>query len=204
MLSLCDSLTKPSSYCMTTYLHQCKHAYDLSNSLARSWSELTKWNILDNKLTWKEHLTSKYNKAVALFWQCKQIVGKSWGITPRIAHWVYIAVIRPMITHAVVVWWPRVELEIARVLLERLQRLACLAITGAMNTTPTAAMEILVGLVPLDIHIKQVATTTDRMISTNNWKKYGTSKSHTCIQDEIQQNIPVAGMCRDYMIPAPL
>ena len=64
-------------------------------------------------------------------------------------------------------------------------------------------MEILVGLVPLDIHIKQVATTTDRMISTNNWKKYGTRKSHTCIQNEMQQNIPVAGMCRDYMIPVP-
>jgi len=62
--------------------------------------------------TWKEHLTSKYNKAVALFWQCKRIVGKTWGITPRTAHWIYIAVIRPMITHAAVVWWPRVELEI--------------------------------------------------------------------------------------------
>ena len=43
--------------------------------------------------------------------------------------------------------------------------------------------------------------TTYKMISTNNWKKYGTSKSHTCIQDEMQQNVPVAGMCRDYMIP---
>ena len=42
-------------------------------------------------------------------------------ITPRMAHWIYIAVIRPIITHAAVVWWPRVELEIARVLLERLQ-----------------------------------------------------------------------------------
>ena len=98
------------------------------------------------------------------------------------------------------VWWLSVELEIARVLLERLQRLACLAITGALNTTP--AMEILVGLVPLDIHIKQVAMTTCyRTISTNNWEKYGTSESHTCIQDEMQQNIPVACMCRDYMIP---
>jgi len=49
-----------------------------------------------------------------------------------------------MITHAAVVWWPRVELEIARVLLERLQHLACLAVTGALNTTSTAAMEIFV------------------------------------------------------------
>jgi len=27
------------------------------------------------------------------------------------------------------------------------------------------------------------------------------SHTHTCIQDAMQQNIPVGGMCRDYMIP---
>ena len=76
--------------------------------------------ILDSKLTWKEHLTSKYNKAVALFWQCKQIVGKTWGITPRIAHWIYIAVIRPMITHP-----------------------ACLAITGVYGAVkPCPLLEL--------------------------------------------------------------
>jgi len=32
-------------------------------------------------------------------------------------------------------------------------------------------------------------------------EKVWNEKSHTCIQDEMQQNIPVAGMCRDYMIP---
>jgi len=88
------------------------------------------------------------------------IVYFSLSVTPKIAHWLYVAVIRPVITHTAVMWCPRVELEIARVLLERRQRLACLAITGAMSTTPTAAMEILAGLVPLHIHIKQVAMTT--------------------------------------------
>ena len=71
-----------------------------------------------------------------------------------------------------------------------------------MNTTSTAAMEILVVLVPLDIHIKQVAMTTCyRMIRTNNWKKYGMSRFHTFTEDELQQCILVAGVCRDYMIP---
>ena len=89
--------------------------------------------ILDSKLTWKEHLLNRYNKAVATFWQCRRIVGQTWGISPRIMHWIYIAVIRPMLTHAAVVWWPRVELGIAKQLLGRLKRLACLAITGAIR-----------------------------------------------------------------------
>ena len=64
-----------------------------------------------------------------------------------------------MITHAAVVWWPRVELGVARAMLSRVQRLACLAITGAIRTSPTAASEVITGLLPLDIYIKQVALT---------------------------------------------
>jgi len=62
-----------------------------------------------------------------------------------------------MITHAAIVWWPRVELGVA--MLSRVQRLACLAITGAIRTSPTAALEVITGLLPLDIYIKQVALT---------------------------------------------
>jgi len=49
--------------------------------------------ILDSKPTWKVNLESKYNKAVATYFQCRRIVGKTWGITPKIAHWIYIAII---------------------------------------------------------------------------------------------------------------
>ena len=112
--------------------------------------------VLDSKLTWSEHLDHKYKKATALFWQCRRIVGSTWGTSPKICHWIYLAIIRPMITHAAVVWWPRVELGVARAMLSRVQRLACLAITGAIRTSPAAALEVITGLLPLDIHIKQV------------------------------------------------
>ena len=102
--------------------------------------------ILDSKLTWQAHLTNKYNKAILTFWQCRRIVGKTWGITPKIVHWIYVAIIRPMLTLVAIVWWSRVELGVAKTMLGKLQRLACLAITGAIRTTPTAAMEILIGL----------------------------------------------------------
>jgi len=38
--------------------------------------------------------------------------------------------------------------------LSRVQRLACLGITGAIRTTPTGAVETLTGLPPLDLVIQ--------------------------------------------------
>jgi len=65
--------------------------------------------IFDPKLYWRLHIETKRDKALASFYQLKSSVGKSWGITPKVARWMYTAVIRHMITYAAVVWWPRVE-----------------------------------------------------------------------------------------------
>jgi len=107
-----------------------------------------------------------------------------------------------MITHAAVVWCPRVELGVAITMLDRLQRLACLAITGAIRTTPTAAMEMLFGLVPLDTHIRQVAMNSCySMRSTDNWRRSGSYMLHTSIHDRLKENIPISSVCGDYMKP---
>jgi hypothetical protein len=45
-----------------------------------------------------------------------------------------------LVTHAATVWWP------SKAELNDLQRTACLGITGAMRTAPTAAVEVLLGL----------------------------------------------------------
>jgi len=70
---------------------------------------------------------------------------------------MYTAIIRPSLTYAAVVWWPRVNLKRASRKLEHLQRLACLYITGALRTTPTKALEIIVDLLPLPVFIMQTA-----------------------------------------------
>jgi hypothetical protein len=67
-------------------------------------------------------------------------------------HWLYTRVIRP-IFHAALVWWPKVKQKSTKTQLGRIQRMACLAITGAMKSTPTAAMEVLLNLTPLDLLI---------------------------------------------------
>jgi len=156
--------------------------------------------ILDSKLTWKENLQYNSKKAVALFWQCRRIVGKTWGITPKIAHWIYTTIIRPMLTHGAVVWWPRVELRVARTLLSSLQRLAGLSIFGAIRTIPTVAMEVLTYLLPLDIHIKLVAMSTCYRIKSNtSWKHTYDPNSHTHVVDQMHKVAPVTNMEGDRM-----
>jgi hypothetical protein len=65
-------------------------------------------------------------------------------------HWLYTRVIRPSILHAALVWWPKVKQKTTKIQLGRIQRMVCPAIMGAMKLTPTAAMEVLLNLTPLD------------------------------------------------------
>jgi len=127
-------------------------------------------------------------------------VGSAWGTGPKICHRIYIAIIRPMITHAAVVWWPRVELGVARAMLSRVLRLACLAITGAIRTSPTAVLQVITGFLPFEIHIKQVAMTTSyRMNILKNWKRVQNLGSHSHILEKMHKEVPFTGMRGDHM-----
>ena len=48
---------------------------------------------LDSKLTWKPHITRITRKATTALMQCRQIVGKTWGIKPSMLKWMYTVVI---------------------------------------------------------------------------------------------------------------
>jgi hypothetical protein len=63
-------------------------------------------------------------------------------------------VVRPIITNAATSWWPRIKFKTSQAELNEFQRMACLIITGAMRTTPTAAMEVLLGLPPLHLQVE--------------------------------------------------
>ncbi|CAH2099133.1 unnamed protein product [Euphydryas editha] len=134
-------------------------------------------------------MDAKINTATISFWQCRRIIGKTWGLAPNIVLWLYTAVIRPMISYGAVVWWPRTDLITASNKLQRFQRLACLAITGGMRTTPTAAMEAMLNLPALHLFIKQEAASAAVRLKTQNlWK---TSRSpHAEVLHEVMQKEP--------------
>ncbi len=155
---------------------------------------------LDTKLTWKDHMDTKCKRACAAFCQARRAVGRTWGLSPKVVRWLYIAVIRPMLTFAAVVWWPRTELGIAQMQLGRVQRLACLCITGAVRTTPTAAMEVLLALPSLHIHIRMEAMATSyRMSTVNQWNKGNVG--HKRIWGLMRDISPLHQFRSDHIIP---
>jgi hypothetical protein len=64
---------------------------------------------LDKGLTWKNKLDKVINKAYKAFWTCRGTFGKTWGLKPKVIYWIYTMVVRPIVTYAVTVWWPRVK-----------------------------------------------------------------------------------------------
>ena len=96
-------------------------------------------------------------KASISLWTSRSLYGKNWGISPKITYWLYTITTRPIINYASSVWWKKTQQKKAQEKLSRIQRLACLGITGAMRTTPTAAMEVLLNLPPLHLFIRREA-----------------------------------------------
>ena len=102
--------------------------------------------ILDSKLTWNQLLQKIINKVQTTVAVVRHTWGKKWGLRTNMVHWLYTRVIRPSIFHGAFVWWSKAMQKTAKTQLGRIQRMACLA----MKSTPTAAMEMLLNLTPLD------------------------------------------------------
>ena len=81
-------------------------------------------------------------------------------------------VVRPVLTYASVVWWSKTDQATTAAKLERVQRLANLAITGAMSTTPNDALNTLLGLPKLSDFIKgQARMSAYRLEQSGCWKQ---------------------------------
>src|ERR1700744_6510933 len=114
---------------------------------------------LDKGLTFIYHWKFAIQKATASFWQCRRAFVKDWGLSPKVLHWIYTAIIRPRLSYAVLVWWQRCRLAIDQLQLSKLQRLALDGITGAMKSTPTAALEAMLNIEPLHTFLEASART---------------------------------------------
>ena len=135
--------------------------------------------ILDSKLTWNNQLQHICKRGIASLMAARKAIGKVWGLKPKVVHWLYNMVIKPQIKYGSIVWWPKVNQRQAEEALNKVQRLACLSITGAMRSTPTMAMEAILSLTPLNIFIKGEAGKSAHRLQCNNlWREayYGHSK----------------------------
>jgi hypothetical protein len=97
-------------------------------------------------------------------------VGRNWGLNPEVSRWLYTAIIRPVTAYASAIWASALDKPTAVEKLAKLQRMACLGITGAMRTTPTTSMEMILGIPPLDFYLKGEAMKgTMRLKQSGKW-----------------------------------
>lgn len=133
---------------------------------------------LDQKLTWNQQLENIRTKAIRALWTCSMLYGKTWGLKPQMIHWTYTMIIRPMITYAALVWWPKTKQKQAQNVLNNIQRRTCLGITGAMHTCPTVALEALTGLTPLHLQVKKEAALSALRLQSQKHFKSGDLTGH--------------------------
>ena len=149
----------------------------------------------DQKLKWNQHVETQVKKAKITLMTARSMIGKTWGLTPAISAWIYTAIVRPIITYGAVAWINAINTEKNRKKLRKVHRLALKMMTGSMHSTPTAGMEVITNIRPVDIFIKQVAIATSiRLEKTGNWPKtnihrFG-ERSHIRIIEGYRQEIP--------------
>jgi hypothetical protein len=59
--------------------------------------------LLDSKLSWKPNTIERVKKATVALYSCKNAIGRKWGLKPELVHWLYTAVVRPILLYGVCV-----------------------------------------------------------------------------------------------------
>lgn len=139
--------------------------------------------------------------AYKAFWTCKGVLGKTLGLKPRVLHWIYTMVMRLILTCGSPVWWPMVRYNISRMELNKLWRLAFLAVTGVMKTTPTAALEVLLGVPPVHVMFEAEAQAgINGLLCNQQWKPKSSNCGHVKKSWDMEHE-PILQMGTDKMIP---
>ncbi|KAJ8945002.1 hypothetical protein NQ318_010204 [Aromia moschata] len=71
-----------------------RHQGEIQNTPYKSSSKYLGVTI-DSKLNWNEHIANRTTKATSAIWACRRAFGCTWGLRPRILHWMYTAIVRP-------------------------------------------------------------------------------------------------------------
>ena len=134
---------------------------------------------LTKRLGWEEHITAKIQRAKAKLIRLKTTTGVMWGPSPRMLIWAYNSIIIPAVTYGALVWGHKEFPEDTKLRLARLNRLVSRGAAPTRSGTPTAGLEVIMGLKPLDLVIRETGMAAYwRWKPELKWPGRGEAKSH--------------------------
>ena len=158
---------------------------------------------LDSKLTWKPLIIPITCTATTPLLQCRQIVGKTWGIKPPMMKWIYTSMICPIMSYASVSWAGGLNKKYLVRKLTKVQRLARLMISLGFPGTPTGALDILLNLTPSKAFLLAEAVrgsyriTVSGLWHVNRVGFFGKTKIHVYVRNEARRFFPLLQMPAD-------
>ena len=116
-------------------------------------SDVQRWLGLwfDRKLTWKEHIKKKATSAMRVFMAISRLANSEKGLSQSALRQLYQSCITTVADFGSEVWWNNQKTQSHP--LQRIQNQALRKIAGAFKTTPVAALESELGLLPVDIRL---------------------------------------------------
>jgi ribonuclease HI len=131
---------------------------------------------IDSQLRWKEQAQRAAANATKWILQYRRLTRPSTGVSPKLMRQLYLAVALPKITYGLDVWYdpptkpPGATKNSGSVgalkALCKVQRIATLAITGALRTTPTDLLDPHAGVLPMELALSKVCfRSTVRMLT---------------------------------------
>ena len=110
-------------------------------------------------MDWSPYVNDRIKKGKNLLFMQRNIVGKSWGVNPKLSKWLYTGIVRPIVTYAAHIWSHNTNKETNRKLLQ-LNRLGCMLIAGIEKSNPTTALQIIYDILPIDLYLRERAIST--------------------------------------------
>ena len=112
---------------------------------------------LDENLNWTQHINNIVKKANVTMLQCKTMIRRNYGLSPKVCKWIYQGMILSVLTYGSTVWIYATRNKKLMKKLEKVQRNCMMAATNSTNSTPTAGLQVIRNIRAIDIQIQETA-----------------------------------------------
>ena len=111
--------------------------------------------MVDDRLSWQPHVEDVCTRALCRLQQVQKISGNFWGAHPRIIHRLVHGAVLPLLYYASPVWVGILSSLSKFLSIERVLRLAGIAICGLLRTASGEAAMLISGILPPEIELRQ-------------------------------------------------
>ena len=121
---------------------------------------------VDNQLRWTTHLQKATEKATNWALNFRRLTRPSTGVSSKLMRQLYIATVIPKMTYGLDVWYTpptkplgyRQNIGSVAALrqMTKIQRIATLAITGGIKSTPTDLLDAHAGVLPIELGLQKI------------------------------------------------